>query len=242
VIEAVIFDWGGTLAPWVSMDELAGWRAFADVLHPEDTALAERVAAALRSAEDGRWGLVRDEHRAFRLDQVIADATAALAGGGGPEVPYRQEALAAFRAAWTTATHTRPEVAPMLAELRDRGLALGVLSSTGWPGQWHEEFLRRDGVFDLFDGCVWSSDLDWTKPHPDAFAAAMVAVGVTDPARCVYVGDRIYDDIFGAKQAGMRAVFVPHSNIPAHQLVPVDVEPDAVLDQLCDLPALIARW
>lgn len=242
MIEAVIFDWGGTLAPWVMMDHLRAWRSFADVLYPGDPASAERVAAALLAAENGRWELVRDEHRAFRLEQVIADAGAALAGVGGPEVAYRQDALAAFRAVWTVASHTRPEAAPMLGELRERGLALGVLSSTGWPGQWHEEFLRRDGVLELFDGCVWSSDLDWTKPHPEAFAAAMASVGASDPARCVYVGDRIYDDIYGAKRFGMRAVFVPHSVIPIEQLVAVDVEPDAVLDTLTDLPALITDW
>jgi FMN hydrolase / 5-amino-6-(5-phospho-D-ribitylamino)uracil phosphatase len=239
VIDAVIFDWGGTLAPWVTIDHLAGWRAYADVLHPGDAAAAERAAAALLAAENGRWRRVRDEHRAFTLAQVVADATEAL---GGPELPYREDALTAFREFWTVATHTHAEVAPTLTRLRERGLALGVLSSTGWPGAWHEEFLRRDGVLELFDACVWTSDLDWTKPHPEAFRAAMAAVGVTDPARCVYVGDRPYDDIAGAKGIGMRAVFVPHSVIPLDQQVPVDVEPDAVIQRLSELPELLAAW
>ena len=42
----------------------------------------------------------------------------------------------------------------------------------------------------------------------------MSAVGATDPARCVYVGDRLFDDIWGAHQAGLRAIHVPHSVIP----------------------------
>ena len=89
---------------------------------------------------------------------------------------------------------------------------------------------------------MWSSDLEWTKPHPTAFLAAMDAVGVDDPGACVYVGDRPYDDISGAKAVGMRAVFVPHSTIPVVQQVPVDVHPDAVLQRLTDLPELIADW
>jgi putative hydrolase of the HAD superfamily len=117
-----------------------------------------------------------------------------------------------------------------------------VLSSTSWPAEWHEQFLRRDGVLDLFDACVWSSDLTWTKPHPEAFHTAMRAIGVDDPADCVYVGDRPYDDINGAKNAGMCAVFVPHSNIPADQQVPVDVEPDGTIQRLSDLPALLDSW
>jgi len=239
MIDAVIFDWGGTLAPWVTVDHLAGWRAYADVLHPGDPETATRTAAALHAAEDGRWLRVRDEHRAFTLAQVVADAGTAL---GDPELPYREDALTAYREFWTFATHTHAEVAPTLTALRERGLALGVLSSTGWPADWHEEFLRRDGVLELFDACVWTSDLDWTKPHPEAFRAAMAAIGVTDPARCVYVGDRPYDDISGAKAAGMRAVFVPHSQIPVDQQVPVDVEPDAVIQRLSDLPGVLADW
>ena len=46
----------------------------------------------------------------------------------------------------------------------------------------------------LIDGAVYTSDIAWTKPAPEAFAAAMEAVGVADPARCVFVGDRLFDE------------------------------------------------
>ena len=42
----------------------------------------------------------------------------------------------------------------------------------------------------------------------------MEAVGVDDPARCVYVGDRLFDDVWGARNAGMRAIHIPHRAIP----------------------------
>jgi putative hydrolase of the HAD superfamily len=70
----------------------------------------------------------------------------------------------------------------------------------------------------------------------------MAAVGVADPERCVFVGDRPYDDISGAHAVGMRAVFVPHSEIPAGQQMPVDVSPDAVIDRLADLIAHVDAW
>ena len=50
----------------------------------------------------------------------------------------------------------------------------------------------------------------------------MAAVGEADPAACVFVGDRPRDDIYGAKQLGMRAVLVPHSDVPAHDTVVPD--------------------
>jgi putative hydrolase of the HAD superfamily len=40
----------------------------------------------------------------------------------------------------------------------------------------------------------------------------------------------------------MRAVLVPHSDIPEYQRVPVDVEPDAVIQRLTDLPEVVERW
>ena len=89
-----------------------------------------------------------------------------------------------------------------------------MLSNTIWPRDWHEGFFRRDGVDHLIDGDVYTSEIPWTKPARSAFAAAMAAVGVTDPARCVYVGDRLYDDVWGAHNAGLRAIHVPHSTIP----------------------------
>jgi HAD superfamily hydrolase (TIGR01549 family) len=231
-LRAVIFDWGGTLTPWRTMDEHHGWQTYADALHPGDEERAREAALALRTADLARWAGVRDEHRAFTMAQVLEDAAAA----------HDQAAVDAYREYWVQATHTDPEAAPMLAELRERGLRLGVLSSTPWPRQWHEEWLRRDGVLDFFHATVWSSDLPWTKPHPTAFRAALEAVGVDDPSTAVYVGDRPYDDISGAKGVGMRAVLVPHSDIPPEQQVPVDVHPDAVLHRLADLPGLLAGW
>ena len=232
MLEAVIFDWGGTLTPWKTVDAHDAWRAYAGALHADDADRAVEAARRLQEADLARWAGVRDESRAFTIAQVLEDAAA----------HHDTAALDAYREFWVQATHTDPEARPMLDALRRRGLRLGILSSTPWPAAWHEEWLRRDGVLDLFDACVWSSDLHWTKPHPEAFRAALAAVGVADPGRAVYVGDRPYDDVSGAKAVGMRAVLVPHSDIPAHQQVPVDVEPDGVLHRLADLPGLIADW
>ncbi len=231
-VEAVIFDWGGTLTPWKTVDPHDAWHAYARTAHPEDEERARQAARALMDADLARWASVRDEHRAFTVAHVLEDAAAA----------HDERALDAYRGFWVHATHTDPDAAPMLAALRERGIRLGVLSSTPWPAAWHTDWLRRDGVLDYFHATVWSSDLPWTKPHPSAFRAALDAVGATDPARCVYVGDRPYDDVSGAKGVGMRAVLVPHSDIPAEQQVPVDVHPDAVLHRLADLPELLAGW
>ena len=83
---------------------------------------------------------------------------------------------------------------------------------------------RVDHLLDLIDGAVYTSEVPWTKPSPEAFRAAMDAVGGDEPGRCVYVGDRLYDDIWGARHAGLRAIHVPHSVIPAEQVSQPRVE------------------
>jgi putative hydrolase of the HAD superfamily len=133
-------------------------------------------------------------------------------------------------------------VRPTLERLRADGLRIGVLSNTIWPREWHVGFFERDGVYDLIDGDVYTSEIPWTKPSPHAFAAAMEAVGVTDPSLCVYVGDRLYDDIWGAQQAGLRAVHIPLSDIPPQQMGTSVGVPDGVVHSLAELPGLLAAW
>jgi FMN phosphatase YigB (HAD superfamily) len=95
----------------------------------------------------------------------------------------------------------------------------------------------------LIDARVYTSDLEYSKPHPQAFAAALAAVGVDEPSHALFVGDRPYDDISGAKAVGMTAVL--HRNpdlsddvIGARTNRPA-VEPDAVIDTLPELVAII---
>ena len=119
---------------------------------------------------------------------------------------------------------------------------MGVLSNTVWPRDWHEDYFRRDGVLELLDGAVYTSEVPWTKPAPEVFHAAMEAVGVQDPAACVYVGDRLFDDIWGASNVGMRTIHVPHSDIPRVQVGHTEGEPDAVAVRLGHVYDVVSAW
>jgi putative hydrolase of the HAD superfamily len=148
------------------------------------------------------------------------------------------EFLASYFEAWDPHTVTDPDALPLLRELRRRGIKIGVLSNTMWPRSAHEKVFVRDEVLDLIDGAVYTSEIDWVKPHPEAFRAVMTTVGETDPAACIFVGDRPYDDIHGAKSAGMRAVLILNSDVPAFEAA----QPDAVITRLGELLDLIDGW
>jgi putative hydrolase of the HAD superfamily len=224
-VSAVIFDWGGTLTPWHSIDHEGLWLAVCAQHYP--TARAAEVAAAVHAAERDLWQLAERSRRSSTLDQVFARA------GVVPSADF----LASYFEAWAPHTFTDPDVLPLLRELRRRDVKVGVLSNTMWPRSAHEQIFVRDEVFDLIDGAIYSSEIPWVKPHPEAFRAAMAAIGVTDPAACVFVGDRPYDDVHGAKGAGMRAVLLPNSSVPRF-----DVTPDVVITRLSELIGHIDGW
>jgi putative hydrolase of the HAD superfamily len=231
---AIIFDWGGTLTPWHCVDLQEQWRVFARQVHAEE-AQALSLAGRIMAAEDAAWVRSRTDHSSARLHEILAEA--GLADGD----LRREAALAAYQEFWEPHTFTDRQVRPLWEGLRKRGVRVGVLSNTIWPREYHRGVFERDGVLDLIDADIYSSELDWTKPHPEAFRAAAAALGV-DPSETVYVGDRPFEDIHGSQLAGMRAIWVPHSQIPVGQQVAVDVTPDGVARELLDILDILDGW
>jgi putative hydrolase of the HAD superfamily len=228
-IEAVLFDWGGTLSTWADVDMLAMWQAAAEVLAPDDPA---PVAQRLLAAEDHFWQVhVADGDRSGTTEDLLRS----VAEETGVDVVAA--AQAAYHGAWAETVRHDPDAVDVLTALKARGLRTGLLSNTHWPRSVHEEFLARDGLTDLLDVRLYTSDMTHMKPHAEAFRALLDAVGVDDPRRAVFVGDRPRDDIAGAKAFGMKAVLMTGRPVPAG-----DVEPDAVLTGLRGLVEIVDGW
>jgi len=228
VIEAVIFDWGGTLTPWHHVDFAAEAQALALAAIDGDHTAAELLARANQEV----WGWSRDHQRSATVNHIFETAG----------LTHDDSLLTAYREFWEPHTWTDPEVPRLFSQLRADGCKVGILSNTVWPRDWHEDIFRRDGVFDLIDGAVYSSEIPWTKPAPQAFEAAMRAVGVEEPGRCVFVGDRLFDDIWGASTYGMRTIHIPHSDIPTEQIGHTEGEPDAVVHRLSEVYDVVHTW
>ncbi|MBL8930273.1 MAG: HAD family hydrolase [Kineosporiaceae bacterium] len=238
-VRAVIFDWGGTLTPWHTIDLAEQWRVYAReyaAASGQVPADAEALAERILAAEDAAWARIRAGGGSAHLAEVLAVA------GVASDNPGHDAALTAYQEFWEPHTFTDADVAPLFAGLRDRGIKVGVLSNTIWSRDYHAAVFARDGVLDLIDGAVYSSEIDHAKPHRAAFRSAMAVLGLSDPRACVYVGDRPYEDVHGSQRAGMRAILVPHSDIPPAQQVPVDVHPDGVAHRLLDVLDIVDGW
>ena len=232
-MRAVVFDWGGTLSEFVTVELVDAWRLVARHIDP---AREEEITARLAQVEAELWATTASHQRSGTLADLVAGATATLGIDVGEAL--LEEAAVRHLDAWTPHIRHDPDAAPTLAALRERGLRIGLLSNTHWPRAFHERFLERDGLVDLIDVRLYTSEMPFQKPHPSAFRAALDELAVAEPAEAVFVGDRPWDDITGAQGVGMRAVLRPNPMIA--DTTPVD--PDAVIRSLPDLVSVVARW
>jgi len=239
-VEAVVFDWGGTLSVFAAVELADMWRLAAHHLAAHhrgaaDPNVEDRIWRELARVEAAAWDRVSDDQAPSSLGQILNEASAAL--GMDVAEAVLEEAATHHLDQWTPHITHDPEAAPTLRLLREMGLKIGLLSNTHWPRAFHEKFLERDELSDLIDTRCYTSEMKRTKPHADAFAQCLTELGVSEPGRVVFVGDRPYDDIFGAKSFGMRAVLRPNDNVPRW-----DIEPDATIASLTELPGLITSW
>jgi putative hydrolase of the HAD superfamily len=234
-IEAVVFDWGGTLSLYAEIELADMWQLAAERLSLETGRAVEPLRAQLLAAEQRYWEGVNRSQRTGTLAEILRAESLAL--GLDVTTALISELAQRHLDAWTPHIRHHPDAVPALEQLRARGIKLGLLSNTHWPEAFHEHFLERDGLAALIDVRAYTSNLAHSKPHRSAFQHVLARLSVA-PEHAVMVGDRPVDDVWGGQQAGMRGVFRPHSRSPALG----DVKPDAVIESLTELPALVAKW
>ena len=122
-----------------------------------------------------------------------------------------------------------PEVEPLL-ELLANHYALGVVTNGNAD-------VRRLGLADYFKFALCAEDIGIAKPDARLFHEALQRGGVSAEA-AVHVGDHPGDDIAGAQQAGLRAVWFN----PTGKVWEAERLPDAEIRSLTELPAVLSRW
>lgn len=120
------------------------------------------------------------------------------------------------------------------------GLAVVLVTNTLWRGDDEvREDWRRFGLDGLIDAVASSHDVGWRKPHRAMFERALDLAGCA-PREAFMVGDRLRADVWGAAQVGIRTVWRrPRSGVPQ---AATDAVPDATIDTLRELPAVVAPW
>jgi phosphoglycolate phosphatase len=131
-------------------------------------------------------------------------------------------------------SHLLPGVLDVLHTLEARGLALTVASNK--PAAFSRLILEAKGAARFFQAIEGPSPEMPPKPDPAMLVSAMRRAGA-DTAATLAVGDMEVDAEF-ARAAGCRVVLVPSGSRSRAELE--DVDADALLDDLRQLPAWIA--
>jgi putative hydrolase of the HAD superfamily len=234
-IEALVFDWGGTLSVYADIELIDMWHLAADHLARATGRDPGELRDKLLAAELRYWKSVSETQHTGTLGDILAAESQAL--GLDVTGAVISEAAQRHLDAWTPHIRHHEDAVPALTELRRNGVKLGLLSNTHWPEAFHERFLERDGLAHLIDVRAYTSNMTHSKPHRAAFEHVLERLGVA-PERAVMVGDRPIDDVWGAQQVGMRGVWRPHVSAPELGTV----KPDAVIRTLLELPPLVAAW
>ncbi|MBB4008557.1 HAD family hydrolase [Allorhizobium taibaishanense] len=117
-----------------------------------------------------------------------------------------------------------------------------VLVADG-PVATFENVLKPRGLWQHFSHHVISERVGVHKPDPAMFRAALAAIGLGEDRAgdVVMVGNNLSRDILGANHMGMTSVFLKWSTLRSHVPACEDEIPDYTIEQITDLPSLIAR-
>jgi putative hydrolase of the HAD superfamily len=204
VIDAVLFDWGDTLFHFAWDESLveAGWQAGLSALDREGLPGHDETAARFRerylpllwipgSLEEVEYpAMVRELLESFGIELSEDDLS---------------RFLEAEHTAWEPARQLGDSTHALLDSLRERELKTGLVSNAFDPGWLLHNDLERMRLAERLDVAVFSSEVGKRKPHPAIFEKALEQLGV-EAERTLFVGDRRFEDIRGAKEAGMTTV------------------------------------
>jgi putative hydrolase of the HAD superfamily len=185
VTRAVVFDLFETL---VDYDERVS-RVFS------------AAAADLLGRDPEEFHTVWRAGRPARDSGPLRDYLASIEIGGG-----EADRLVELRRASSLAllAEPRPGVLDTIAELRGRGLGVGLITvcSEDVVDVWEETPFAG-----VFDSVVFSCACGLRKPDPGIYRIALEQLGV-EPSEALFVGDGANDELAGAERIGMRAVLV----------------------------------
>jgi HAD superfamily hydrolase (TIGR01509 family) len=112
-----------------------------------------------------------------------------------------------------------PGVVDHLDAARERGLGLGVASSS--TAEWVRGHLARLGILERFDCVRCRDDVAHAKPEPDLYFAVLECLGVA-AGEAIAIEDSP-NGVTAAKRAGMRCVAIPNSITERLDLSQADV-------------------
>lgn len=232
-VDAVLFDYGRTLVTFAYPTD--GLLAVLERFRP-------RIEQALGAPAPAADALLRDvlmpleEHiESPGEDEVAyADVYRATWRRAGLDLPDEllHEILDAEQRCWDQAVRVDPDALRVLSWLGEQGVKRAVCSNAPFPPEMMQRQVTFNGVAQLMDVVLFSSQFGRRKPAPEIYRATLEAVGVA-ANRALFVGDRVREDYVGPRAVGMRAVIC---TAHAAEIPPVGIP---TIASLAELPGML---
>ena len=205
-IRTIFLDAGGTL---IHLDRAFILKALEDVGVEKDEAaflIADQSAREQRAAAIRR-GEVLDDASSWRIYAARLLELLEATGDAAAEVSTRVRQRHRAGTLWT---HVEPGTLETLAQLKDRGFTLGVVSNADGRVA---SFLELVGINEYLDFVVDSGAVGVEKPNPRIFQIALEQAR-SAPEQTVHVGDVYEVDVVGARAAGIEPIMLVSNGGP----------------------------
>lgn len=233
--KALFFDINGTLINiWTSESNEELYRVTANFLRYHGVYVSpgelRALYADLNRSQRRESPEQFPEFDAVRIFQAVIDEY-----GKNENTPpdLASQAAVVFRAASLYHLEPYTGVTEVLTMMKKQYRLAAV--SDGQP-LWGRPELRMAGLEKFFEFVLISGDLGFRKPDERMFSMALEKLQLKN-SEVIYVGNDMYRDVFGAKNAGMKTVFFK-TNQGEHGFSGAD--PDYIIYNFNELPRAVA--
>jgi len=232
-IKAVIFDYIGTLV------SCRGY-SMADSEDNLHSALVAEGFPLEKTSFLQAYELAHKKYRKVRYEQFrevtnyvwVSEALCNLGFKISADDDRVKAALNVFFQDFIDTLELRAGAKKLLAQTQEQ-CRIGLISNFTHAPVIHKS-LRKLDLCKHFNAIVVSEDVGWRKPSPEIFQAALTRLQVR-AEEVVYVGDSPIEDVKGAKEAGLRTIFVPSQFNKLKDLAQSKQEPTFVAKNLAQV-------
>jgi putative hydrolase of the HAD superfamily len=129
----------------------------------------------------------------------------------------------------------------MLEQLLFRNYRLGLISNASYSRDVSMQ-LKTHQLLPYFEQILISADVGYRKPHPLLFRKALNFFNV-EPTEAVMIGDTLNADIIGSRHVGMKNIWIARwASPPTTHYRDDAIIPDRTIQQLSQIPAVLAAW
>jgi len=109
---------------------------------------------------------------------------------------------------------------------------LGLISDTGiTPGRVLRKVLEKHGILQYFQTTVFSNETGYLKPSSVMFETALKNLGIKSE-NAIHIGDLLQTDIKGAKEFGMKAIWISYNEIPLENYSEIRIILDFIISNI----------